>query len=852
MDAAERAAWQEADRHLAALLDLDEAERQQAMATLELPVAVRAKLKLLLATTHRDYPLLDQGLLGSSHDERGEPAPRIDSRIDDWHLSALLGHGGMASVYRAERIGQDFSQQAAIKLLQHRLPGPAEQARFRRERQILARLRHPHIAALLDGGVATDGTPYLAMALVEGERIDHYCDQHQLGARQRVQLLLAICDATAHAHRQLVIHRDIKPGNILVDAEGHAMLLDFGIARILDDTDQEATMTRAFTPDYAAPEQRAGRNDLGTAVDVYGLGAVLHRLLTGQPPRHDAHGEPIAAALTARQSGQGQPISVLRGDLDAIVQRALASDPAQRYASVDALATDLQHWLHFRPVSARKRNPWRRALKLMRRNPMSTSLAVTSLLLALAGGLLVLRAHRQLEQRAQELQQVVDFQTRMLERIDASQLGRRLRRDITATLAKPALLEPEQLASWQAKTDFTGIAAGLIDQALLTPSLATARQDFARQPVVEAALLQTLASSYRHLFQFDAAHPVQAEATALFLDTLGSQDRRSLASLREQVALAEQRVAPDMQQQAERSLALHRQAFGDTDIDSARARLRLGSVLTALAPERAEHALQQALVQLGQHGAAAATDRAEAHAALAIVLAEQSRYAEAEPAFRTAVDEFTATRGAQDADTLELRNMLAWVHGRLGDGARAHAEYQALYPLYLDAFGEYDPRTLNLLNNIAAWPRRQQDWQAAAEPLRKAWQGMTRSLGRDYPTTVRVAINLAEVELGLGDPAKARHLLEAAFTQRDNGDLHSAMPGVQRLLGKVALAEGKPRQAADWLTRAWHAAGDESQTALQQKIAAELAATYRGLPGHAADAARWQARASVPSDSHDE
>ncbi len=273
MDSRQRDEWREADRLFQQLVDLNEPARSQALAESGAGSQVRAKLVLMLNASQREHRLLDDPnvqlpWLAVLQDDSasGNDDPLSGHRIGDWKLVELIGRGGMATVYRGELVGHDYAQQAAVKLLGMALRGPVEQARFRREQRILAQLQHPHIASLIDAGVADDGTPFLAMSLVDGERIDSYCVSHDLDISARVKLVLQVCAAVAYAHRQLVIHRDIKPGNILVDANGHATLLDFGIARLLDaDSTGEATVTRAFTPDYAAPEQRGGNQALGTA-----------------------------------------------------------------------------------------------------------------------------------------------------------------------------------------------------------------------------------------------------------------------------------------------------------------------------------------------------------------------------------------------------------------------------------------------------------------------------------------------------------------------------------------------------------------------------------------------------------
>ena len=233
----------------------------------------------------------------ASHDEAGtaflkkpaidlnrEAPERAGRRIGAYQLIQQIGQGGMGEVYRAMRADGQYTKEVAVKLIRGGFDSASIQERFRNERQILASLDHPNIARLLDGGTTEDGVPYLVMELIEGIPIDAYCDDHDLDVTERLRLFTQVCAAVQFAHQRLVIHRDIKPGNILVTADGVPKLLDFGIAKILDPTSgAEATMARPMTPEYASPEQIRGE-PITTASDVYSLGVVLYRLLTGRSP----------------------------------------------------------------------------------------------------------------------------------------------------------------------------------------------------------------------------------------------------------------------------------------------------------------------------------------------------------------------------------------------------------------------------------------------------------------------------------------------------------------------------------------------------------------------------------------
>ena len=293
-------------------------------------------------------------------------------RIGAFEIERVLGRGGMGAVFLANRVDGEYAQQVAIKLIRQGYGSGSLHARLRAERQILASLAHPRIARLLDGGVAADGTPYIVMEYVDGANLLEYCHAQQLSLQARLELFLSLLDAVEYAHQRLVVHRDIKPSNILVDQDGRAKLLDFGVAKLLA---AEASTTAAagaapFTPAYAAPEQIRGET-VTTAIDIYALGLVLYEVLTGARPYRVDESSPRAYEIAVLEQTPTRPSDAvradrdidvarvrkaLRGDLDAIVLKALRKEPAQRYASVADFAADIRCHLTQRPVAARQGN----------------------------------------------------------------------------------------------------------------------------------------------------------------------------------------------------------------------------------------------------------------------------------------------------------------------------------------------------------------------------------------------------------------------------------------------------------------------------------------------------------------
>jgi eukaryotic-like serine/threonine-protein kinase len=343
-------------------------------------------------------------------------------RIGAYQIVAEIGHGGMGEVYRAVRTDGEFDQQVAIKLVRTEMGSSFIMQRFLYERQILASLSHPHIARLLDGGSTDDGVPYLVMEIIDGERIDTYCEGEKLSVSGRLRLFLKVCEAIQYAHQRLIVHRDIKPSNILVTKDGVPKLLDFGIAKMLDPSaDTVTTIARPMTPEYASPEQIRGES-ITTATDVYSLGVVLYLLLTGRSPYkvgartpHDwsraivetQPSRPSNMVISTERIGQSRvspvkPVSTifsnreptpaklrrrLAGDIDNIVLKALRKEPELRYGSVQQFADDISRHINGLPVTAAKGSWAYFARKFMARH--RTGLAATSIvILALTAGIL--------------------------------------------------------------------------------------------------------------------------------------------------------------------------------------------------------------------------------------------------------------------------------------------------------------------------------------------------------------------------------------------------------------------------------------------------------------------------------
>ena len=500
------AQWARIDACLDQLLALPEGARPAAIARMAAgDAAIACELTALAAELTADSPIdlaAPDAWLDRSAAElllvpaAAEPAPVLPwgTQLGAWRLLELLGRGGMGEVYRAERNDGAFNQPAAIKLM--RVDAAASAARFQAERQIVARLDHPGIARLLDGGVASDGRPFMVMELVRGRSITDWCREQRATLEQRLALFVEVCDAVAFAHRNLIVHRDLKPANVLVTDEGRPKLLDFGVARLLDAPAGEATRELRLTPGYAAPEQLDG-SPITTATDVYNLGLLLHELLTGQPAfavQHLSLASAMQQVLTqdalppsrVARALAAPPVAPARlaGDLDAIVAKALRKAAEQRYASVDALRTDTERWQQHLPVLARSGN-WRYvALRTLRRHRVVAAAALIVMAVSISGIAAVAWQARLASDEADRANAVKAFLLQVFAASDPRIAADRPRGQVTAR--------------------------ELLDAA--TPRIDA---EFARSPELHIELLGAIAKLYRELGETARYAALQAQRLAL-------------------------------------------------------------------------------------------------------------------------------------------------------------------------------------------------------------------------------------------------------------------------------------------------------------------------------------------------
>lgn len=551
--------------------------------------------RLLAAETHR------QGILDESPLDVLAELLRTDlgegfvgRRVGPYRITGELGRGGMGIVFEAER--EDLGKRVALKIAREALLSPDRVSRFQIEQRVLARLQHPHIAQLHDAGVTPEGSPYFAMEIVDGETIVQHFERNDAGLTARLEAFLDVCSAVQFAHRNLVIHRDIKPSNVCVTREGEVKLLDFGVAKLLEDEDAPLTGTggRVYTPGYAAPEQLEGR-PVTTSTDVYQLGGLLYSLLSGRPPFPVGGLSPFAAERLVLETDPDPP-SVARGsdrtgekpaarfsiprDLDAIVLNALEKEPERRYPSVEALADDLRRCLASEPVEARGGGWSYRARRFVRRHRVGSGVAAlvaASLVVALVQARAVASQRDRAEREAETARRVADFMVGLFENatpgedgVDALELvdagAERVGRELEG--------QPVIRASFQEALGRVYHALGRYEEAepLLLASLDTRRELFGPEAPETASSQHYLARVVYATSDYDRADSLGREALALRMRAFGGESGEVMESLRDLAAVAYQAgTYEEAEDLGRRAVAIGRGLYpeGDASIASA-------------------------------------------------------------------------------------------------------------------------------------------------------------------------------------------------------------------------------------------------------------------------------------------
>jgi len=689
---------------------------------------------------------------GPVPDSGGGEALQPGARLGRYRIEALLGRGGMGDVYRAQQL-EPVRRTVALKLLRRQRLEARHLAYFEVERQLLAQMRHPAIAQVFDADTTADGHPFFAMEFIAGSPLTRFCEEHGLSLRQRIELMIRVCEGVQHAHQKGVVHRDLKPGNLLVDeVDGRALpkIIDFGIATA---SSMAGGREVAGTPDYMSPEQAGGDQSLvDTRSDVYSLGVVLYEVLTGQRP--EVAGETqVASTRTLRlpsehlatlppgdaervAHGQGlravQMRRVLRHELDWVVARAMRHDRGERYPSAGALADDLQRFLDGRPLAAVPPSRRYASGKFVRRHRVGLAAASVALVALLGGlamslyGLQQARAQRAIaEQRSAELEKVAAFQQSMLEDIDIEAMGIGMAEGLRAQAEKATPEARAAVEATLAHASTADIARSLIDHNLLAGAERAIASDFGNEPL------------------------------------LANDLRESVARVRDALGL------PGAAADGYRQVADDREAaLGAGAMPTLRARNEQASALLAAAqPAQARQVLEQALV----HAGALPPDeplRIQLQLNHAIAVSALGDRKAARQALESLLERSLAARGERDPAVMDIENNLAILLGRMGEPALGRDYLERMVPIRREVLGDDDAKTLESLHNLAVMRVMTGDREGALAMQRQLVETQARRLGAEHPRTLSERGNLASFLIENRQPQQAlpvsRSVVEAS------------------------------------------------------------------------------------------
>jgi serine/threonine-protein kinase len=714
-----------------------------------------------------------------------------DARIGPYRVLHEIAHGGMGVVYLAERADGQFEQRVALKLVRRGIDSDDIAHRFLAERQILARLAHPNIARLLDGGLSTDGQPYFAMEFVPGQPITRYCDGRRLGLSERLDLFRDVCEAVRYAHQNLVVHRDLKPSNILVTTGGDVKLLDFGIAKVLSpeaEVDPGATQTglRLMTPTYAAPEQVRGES-VTTATDVYALGLVLYELLAGRPAHRferntlseyervvcEREPEPPSAGVE-KQAGDGpgpgtllEPIAIararstlpqrlrrdLRGDLDTIVLKALQKKPTRRYPSVDALLQDVERHRTGLPVQARPDSLWYRTSKFFQRHRLGVVAAAAVLIALLAGLAGTIWQSQTARREAVKATEVKNFLVSLFKTSDPREaLGRELSaRELLArgvgrvdsALTREPLVKGELLHTL---ADIH-LQLGLFDQAdsLVRRALVISRQESGARSLQVADELNTLGSVLYSKSAFVPAESVLSEALEIRRQRLGPSDTTVAATLSNLArAVGDAGDGPRAQTLLRQAIAIDRRAGPTAELRLADDLNNLGNSLQDNTDDYsgADSALRAALAIRQRRLPADHPDVLVALHNLAALRNRQGAFAEAERIERQVLASRRRLYPSGHPDLALSAHQLSDMVENQGRYAEAESLLVEALAMQRNTLGPDHDETIATANNLGVLKYRVGDLAAAEPYLRQAYEGWRRTLGPDHPHTTSALSSL--------------------------------------------------------------------------------------------------------------
>lgn len=681
----------------------------------------------------------------------------IGKSIGSFNIIKEAGSGGMGIVYIGQRDDKEFEQKVAIKILRNGLTTEYLVKRFQKERQTLANLQHPNIAKLFDGGTTDDDLPYLIMEFIDGIPITDYCDEHNLNIKQRLKLFQAVCDAVQYAHQNLVVHRDIKPGNILVNKEGRPKLLDFGVAKLIDE-ESDLTKTRMWhlTPEYASPEQIKGEN-ISTRSDIYSLGVLLYQLLSGYQPYLIKTSSPFAISKIITEEKIIKPSEIhlnnegligfkgnersekvsqqLKGDLDNIVLKAMHKDQTKRYISVQGFNNDIIRYLKGLPVAARKDTIVYRFSKFVKRHKVGAALFIlfniiiySSIAAIIYQGNIAAEERDKAKIENKKFEKVNSFLQEMLSSVDPSEIGR----DVKVY-------------------DILEKAANDVDTEL------------SDQPEIEASIRSTLGNTYVNLGEYDKGKP--------FLD---------------------------------KALTINENIFGKESEQVAQSLHDIGLYYDWVGEYKAADSLYSESIKIFRKVLKEPTKRyADALNDYGITTMNFGHYEKAEKLYNEAIDIALSLYGEKNRNTAVFMNNLALNSLDSGGLNEAEMYFKKSSSIIIELLGENRPEVGSIYNNLAYLYVTKNELKLAEEYLHKSYQLKVNLKGKDHSDVGLALNNLGVINIRMGNYVEAEKYLSDAVRQYRKTFVaeHPLVALSQYWLGKVFLETNRLDKAESLLRK---------------------------------------------------
>jgi len=715
----------------------------------------------------------------------------VPDRIGSYKIKRLLASGGMGDVYLAKRSDGQFHRNVAIKILRSELTHNNLEQRFLYEREILSSLEHPNIARLYDGGLTTDGRPYLVMEYVDGKPISSFCSQHNCSLENKLKLFTQVCEAVNYAHRNLIIHRDLKPDNIFVTSEGIVKILDFGIAKIIDKelSAEELIKTREglrlLSIQYAAPEQIT-LEKITTATDVYGLGLLLYEIITGCKP-YDLSEKRLKEAehyirhmspdLPSSKANNPSVSNKLRGDLDAIILKALRKEPQHRYQSAEQFLDDINRYKAHLPVQAQKDSIRYRSVKFVKRH--STAIISLLLVISISIGFVFYHTYRMTTERniaqteAQKAQQAVSFLMEMFESANPEEsLGDTL---TVYDLIKKGVQNTETLDD---------------------------------QPILKSQMFEVIGGVYRSLGEYQNARSLLEKSYRLRLQEFGLQHPETVESLHQiGILLSEEGKFSEAESFFRLSYSIRIQLFDSVHASLSDTKSELAYVLRRQGKFSESKKIYEELVNTFRiHPGEEDNSAISSMSGLGAVLHAMNNYEEAEEYYRKVLQVRRKNLGPVHPDIAMSLNSLGALLMNTGDFQEAEKLLNSSYKMRKELYGSEHPKVALTMNNLAILYRDKGEFEPAEKLFNKSLKMRKSILGENHIATCLSKFSLAEYYLLINVPDSALTLFTDIYPEFREafGDSNSFTARTEMGIGSAHLQQGNTDLAAEFMKKAYN------------------------------------------------